>query len=78
MSVQIIIRDVPEHVRDELVARAALQRQSLQEYLRRELERIVSRPHLGAWLQGVRERKEALGSRVEPSRLLRARDAGRK
>ena len=77
MSVQITIRDVPEDVRDELAARAALQHRSMQEFLRGELERIASRPSLGAWLQGIRERKEATGTRVPPSRILRARDADR-
>ena len=77
MPVQITIRGVPEHVRDELAVRAASQRQSMQEFLRRVLERIVSRPSLGAWLEGVRERKEAAGTRVGPSSILRARDADR-
>jgi len=78
MSVQITIRGVPEEVRDELAARAALQRKSMQEYLRCELERIASRPSLEAWLQTVQERKEAAGTRVRASKVLRARDADRK
>ena len=44
MPVQITIRGIPEAVRDELAARAALNRQSMQEFLRTELERIASRP----------------------------------
>jgi plasmid stability protein len=77
MPVQITIRGVPEKVRDELAIRAALQRQSMQEFLRGELERIASRPSIGAWLQGVRARKSLEETRVEPSRILRARDADR-
>ena len=85
MPIQITIRGVPEEVRDELAARAALQRQSMQEFLRGELERIASRPSLSAWLQGVRDRKTAArsdlsgqgGTRVQPSHILRARDADR-
>lgn len=77
MPVQITIRRVPEKVRDELAARAALRRQSMQEFLRQELERIASRPSLDDWLQRVRERKEAAGTRVRPSSILRARDADR-
>ncbi len=77
MSVQITIRGVPQKVRDELAARAALQRQSMQEFLRCELERIASRPSLDAWLQGVRDRKEAANTRVPPSIILSARDADR-
>ncbi len=77
MLVQITIRGVPEEVRDELASRAVLQRQSMQKFLRCELERIASRPSVGAWLQGVRNRKEAAETRVQPSSILRARDADR-
>ncbi|MDE0030275.1 MAG: hypothetical protein OXK82_00435 [Deltaproteobacteria bacterium] len=77
MAVQITIRGVPEHVRDELAVRAASRRQTMQEFLRCELERIASRPALDAWLRGVRERKEAAGLRVAASSILRARDADR-
>ena len=78
MPVQITIRNVPEEVRDELAVRAALQRQSMQEFLRGELERIASRPSAAAWLQEVRARKAAAETRVEPQKIVRARDAGRK
>ena len=77
MPVQITIRGVPEEVRDELAVRAALQRQSMQEFLRGELERIASRPSVGAWLERVRDRKAAAETRVPPSHILRARDADR-
>ncbi len=78
MPVQITIRNVPEEVRDELAVRAALQRQSMQEFLRGELERIASRPSAAAWLQEVRARKAVAETRVEPQKIVRARDAGRK
>ncbi|MXX74015.1 MAG: hypothetical protein F4210_00785 [Holophagales bacterium] len=78
MPVQLTIRDVPDQVRDELAARAALQRKSMQEFLRGELEKIASRPSLEAWLQTVRERKDAAGTRVDTDTILRARDADRK
>ena len=78
MPVQITVRDVPEQVRDEIAARAALKRQSMQEFLRCELERIASRPSIDALLQEIRERKAAAQSRVRPSDILRARDANRK
>ena len=48
MGIQITIRDVPEKVRDELAARAALQGKSMQEYLRAELERLAARPSVDA------------------------------
>ena len=78
MPVQLTIRDVPEQVRDELAARAALQRKSMQEFLRCELERIASRPSLDVWLQTVRERKDAAGTRVDAATILQARGADRK
>lgn len=78
MVVQITIRNVPEEVRDELASRAALQRQSMQEYLRGELERIASRPSVEAWLEAVRERKDASGSRIPAKKILQARDSERK
>ena len=78
MAVQITIRGVPEAVRDELAARAALQGKSMQAYLRSELERIASRPSIETWLKEVRERKEAAGTHVPASVVLRARDADRK
>ncbi len=78
MPVQLTIRDVPDQVRDELAARAALQRKSMQEFLRGELEKIASRPSLEVWLQTVRERKNAAGSRVDTDTILQARNADRK
>ena len=77
MPVRITISGVSEDLRDRIAARAALERQSMQEFLRRELERIASRPSRGAWLQDVRRRKEASGARVAASRILNARDADR-
>ncbi len=73
MAIQITIRGVSEEVRDELAVRVALQRQSMQEFLRCELERIASWPSVGAWLQEVRNRKAETETRVPPSRILRAR-----
>lgn len=78
MTVQITIRDVPEEIRDELASRAALERKSMQEFLRGELERIASRPSLHAWLKSVRERKQAAATRVSSSTILDARDLDRK
>ncbi len=66
MAIQITIRDVPEKVRDELAARAALQGKSMQEYLRAELERLAERPSIDAWLEQVRKRKRASQTRVSP------------
>ena len=43
VPVKITIKNVPEEVRDELAARAALQRKSMQQFLLEELEWIASR-----------------------------------
>ena len=77
MPVQITIRNVPEEVGDELAVRAASQRQSMQEFLRGELERIASRPSMAEWLHGVAARKSAAQARLRPSDIVRARNADR-
>ena len=78
MAVQITIRDVPERVRDELAARAALQGKSMQEYLRAELERWAARPSVDAWLEQVRKRKRASQTRVSSRQILKHRDTDRR
>ena len=78
MPVQITVRGVPDAVRNELAARAARNGQSMQEFLRAELERIASLPSPEEWLARVRTRKEAAGTHVSISSILRARDADRK
>lgn len=78
VSVQITIRGVPDEVRNELAARAAMQRQSMQEFLLGELERIASRPTVGAWLRGVRDRKEISATEVGAAAILRERDTDRR
>ena len=78
MPVQITIRGVPEEVRDALAARAALKRQSMQEYLRGELARMAERPTLESWLDEVRRRKDAAGTSIATTAILDARDADRR
>jgi hypothetical protein len=78
MGVQITIRDVPEEVRDELADRARRERKSMQEYLKGELERLAARPSVHSWLERVRERKRASGTRVSGRRILKHRDADRR
>lgn len=78
MGIQITIRNVPEDVRDQLKARAASRGQSMQEYLRGELERLAAKPTLEEWLKRVRDRKQASTSRVTTQSILDARDADRK
>ena len=78
MAVQITIRGVPEEVRDELAARAALKRQSMQEFLREELERLASVPSIESVLADVRRRVEASDSNVTTAQILAERDADRR
>ena len=78
MAVQITIRGVPESVRDELASRAARERKSMQEFLLGELERIVSRPSIDAWLEGVRARKRSSEARISRAAILSHRDADRR
>ncbi|MDE2990033.1 MAG: hypothetical protein OXU21_03055 [Chloroflexota bacterium] len=78
MPVQITIRNVRDEVRNELASRAARRGQSMQEFLRGELERIASRPSNDVWVQEVRRRVAASGTRVTASEILEARDADRK
>lgn len=75
--VQITIRNVPPEVRDELALQAAQKRQSMQEFLLAELERIASQPSIDQWLREVRERKAAMTSNVSREAILEARDADR-
>lgn len=77
MAVQITIRGVPEEVRDELAARAALKGQSMQEYLRTELQRLASKPSVEQWVDRVEERKAAYGTRLTAAEIIEARDQGR-
>ena len=78
MAVQITVRNVPEAVRDELAARAALAHKSMQEYLRGELERLASRPSIDRWLERVRERQSITETRFAAGSILRHLDAGRR
>jgi plasmid stability protein len=78
MSVRITIRDVPDAVKDELAARAALQGKSMQEYLRAELERLAARPPVEKVLERIRKRKATAGIRLSPGEILALRDADRR
>jgi antitoxin FitA len=78
MAIQITIRGVPERVRDELAARAALQGKSMQEFLRAELQRLTARPSIDAWLQQVRSRKRATQARVSAKQILTNKNADRR
>ena len=75
MATQITITNIPDKVRDELADKAARRSQSMDEFLRAELERIASRPSIADWLQS---RDKSENARVPAFAVLRARDADRK
>jgi len=77
MTVNITIRDIADEVRDELASRAARRGQSMQEYLRRELEAMAVRPTADDLLERIRQRKAATGTRLDSDDILEARDADR-
>ena len=66
MSTSITIGEVPDEVREELAARAALSGRTLEEYLLDELIALARRPSAALWISRVRARKDALEGR-EPS-----------
>ena len=77
-TVSLSIRDIPEDVHAELVSRAALRGQSLQEYLRGHLVQLARRPDPEALLAGVQERKRSTQTRLPAERILGYRDSERR
>ena len=78
MKARITIRDVPEHVRNELAARAARQGQSMQRFLLAQLEQMASTPTVEDLLQEVERRKRAAPEFVPPEEIAKARDSDRR
>jgi antitoxin FitA len=78
MATSITIRNIPDHTRDELAARAARSGRSLQEYLRTEMIDLASKPDLDTWISRVSARKAATGTSVPEERILELRDADRR
>ena len=54
MSKMIQVRNVPEQVHSILKARAARERMTLSDFIKRELERIAERPSMQEWLERTR------------------------
>ncbi len=77
MPVSMTIRDVPEETRDVLAARAARAGQSLQEYVRAELNALAERPSPDELWDRVRERVRLTVTRLPAATILEARDADR-
>lgn len=78
MATTLTIRNVPEEVRDELAARAALAGQSLQEYVLARVVELARKPSLDAWMDRVRARKRATDSRLPARSILEQRDKDRR
>ena len=74
----ITIRDVPSDVRDKLAARASAEGRSMQQYLLKELSRLVERPS-NAEIAGRAHRRNAqLGISVSTQQILDALDESRR
>jgi antitoxin FitA len=56
MPTPITICEVPDEVREELAARAALSGRSLEDYVRSELIALAQRPSAAVWMARVRAR----------------------
>lgn len=78
MPTTITVRDVPDEVRDELAARAALAGRSLQEHLRAELIALAERPSVDVLMARIREQKATLGTHLPAERILSHRDRDRR
>lgn len=74
----ITVRDVPEGARDELASRAARTGRSLQEYLRKELIDLASRPDPDVLARSIIERKQRTSTTLSAAKIIRHRDAGRR
>lgn len=62
MPTSIVIGEVPDAVREELAARAAVCGRTLEDYVRDELLALAQRPSAAVWMARVRARKDALQS----------------
>jgi plasmid stability protein len=78
MTVSMTIRDVPDETRDELAARAARAGQSLQEYVRTQLNELARRPSPMDLWDRVEHRLRATGSALAAQEILDLRDEDRR
>ena len=77
MPKSITIRNVSDETSAELASRAAAKGQSLQEYLRGQLDEIAGKPDLHTWLARVEARRETMESTISRADILRFLDEGR-
>ncbi|NEM05479.1 FitA-like ribbon-helix-helix domain-containing protein [Geodermatophilus normandii] len=78
MPVSMTIRDVPDETRDELAARAARAGQSLQEYVRAQLNELARRPSPMDLWDRVEHRVRATGTTLAAQQILDLRDEDRR
>lgn len=78
MAKSITIRNVSDETSAELASRAAANGQSLQEYLRAELDRLAEKPDVQTWIRRVRARVEKSGGTLSAEDILHLRDEGRR
>ena len=76
MPVAITIRNVPDHVRNELASRAAAQGWSLQEFLLQHLVELTKRPDRLALLAQIERRLD--GTTLSVGQLIDVSDAERR
>lgn len=74
----ITIRDVPDDVRDELASRAARTGRSLQEYLRKDLTDLASRPSAETLAARTVDRKNRTGTELPADTILHHLDVDRR
>jgi antitoxin FitA len=77
MPVSMTIRDVPDATRDTLAARAARSGQSLQEYVRAQLNELAERPDPEELWDRVRHRLRTARTHVPTEFILDAKDRDR-
>jgi hypothetical protein len=70
--VAITIRDVPPEVRNELAQRAERAGQSLQQYLRFELQKIAEKPSKEDWMRRVRAGVDGSGVVLSAEDIVRS------
>ena len=71
----IQVRDVPDQVHSTLKARAARERMSLSDFIKRELERITERPTMHEWLEATLQARQISAKRSAAQVVRALRDA---
>ena len=66
----IQVRDVPDSLHGTLKSRAARERMSLSDFIKRELERVAERPTMREWLEDT-QRAKPIPSRRTAAQVIR-------